>query len=142
MAVSANKTWVAGEILTASDLNNEYLHIYNNQQTLGWPATQTKDLDGQIFVLDGGGGSTFEADTDNKLDLALQGADLYDWDGTVASAINGLKFTATATTVDTKISVKSVSDSNVSLDIIPLGTGVFKVDGDEVATILTSQFYS
>jgi hypothetical protein len=142
MAVGASKTWVAGEILTASDLNSEFLNVYNNGETLGWPATVAKDFAGNALILDAGGGTTLHADTNNKLDMTLAGTDLYDWDGTGTTPINGLKFTATATTVDTKITVKSVSDSNVSLDIIPLGTGVFKVDGDEVATILGSQFFS
>ncbi len=53
MAVSALKTWVPGEVLSASDLNNEFLNMLTNQQLLGWPATVTKDLNGQVFILDG-----------------------------------------------------------------------------------------
>ncbi len=142
MAVSASKTWVSGEILTASDLNAEILNILNNGETLGWPATVSKDLDGNILILDADGDTTLTADTDDQVDLRISGVDLYVWDGTVATPINGLTFTATATTVDTNITVRSSSDSNVSLDIIPLGTGVLKVNADEVATILGSQFFS
>lgn len=46
MAVSRLKSWIAGEVLTATDQNAEFDNILNNGQDLGWPATKNKDLAG------------------------------------------------------------------------------------------------
>lgn len=46
MSVSRAKTWIAGEVLTASDLNSEFNNVLNNGQTLAWPATEDKNFDG------------------------------------------------------------------------------------------------
>ena len=51
MALGVVKTFIAGEVLTASDLNALNTNILNNGEDLGWPATKAKDLDGQIKVL-------------------------------------------------------------------------------------------
>jgi len=42
MAVTPFKTFAAGEILTASDLNSSFSQVFDNGQTLGWPATEAK----------------------------------------------------------------------------------------------------
>jgi hypothetical protein len=39
MAISRVKTWIAGEVLTASDLNNEFNNILNNALSLISPLT-------------------------------------------------------------------------------------------------------
>lgn len=96
MAVSASKTWITNESLTASDLNAEFSNIYSNGENLGWPATKLKDLDGQELVLDADGDTSITADTDDQIDFRLAGIDAFTM-ATVASAVNFLKLTAAAT---------------------------------------------
>ncbi len=79
MAVTAVKTWVAGEILTASDLNGEFANIYDNGQDLAWPATKEKDFDGQKLILDADGDTSLTSDTDDQLDWEIGGTDLIKW---------------------------------------------------------------
>jgi len=45
MAISRVKTWIAGEILTASDLNAEFNNIINNALSLISPLTANLDFD-------------------------------------------------------------------------------------------------
>ena len=52
MALSRIKTWIAGEVLTASDLNAEYNNLLNNALTLISPLTGTLDIDGNTITLD------------------------------------------------------------------------------------------
>ena len=139
MAVSALKTFVAGEILTASDLN-----VLDNGESLGWPATFAKDFDGNILTLDADGDTTLTADTDDRVDLALSGADLFRWEGTTATPVTGLDWVAGATGVAPQI--KATGETNTSINLVPAGTGTFQISGDDVAifhdAILASQFYS
>ena len=44
MTVSRVKTWISGEILTATDLNVEFSNILSNGEDLAWPATKTKNF--------------------------------------------------------------------------------------------------
>ncbi len=140
MAISAAKTWVAGEILTASDLNSEFLNVYGGGQTLGWPATESKDFAGNVLILDADGDTTLRADVDDIIKLKLSGTDLFQFNGSVATPVNAFDFHASATGTDPSIRV--IGNTDRSLNIIPRGTGVLKVDGDEVATILAAQVYS
>lgn len=121
MAVSRSKTWIAGEVLTASDLNSEFNNILNNGEDLGWPATKAKDFDGQQLILDADADSDFTADTDDRLDLALAGTDLFRWDGTVATPVNGLDFIAAVAGTSSRIDAVG-SDSNIQFDLRGKGT--------------------
>ena len=131
MAVGASKTWVAGEILTASDLNSEYLNILNNGEDLGWPSTQAKDFAGFQLTLDAGGTSSLTADTNNRLDLALNGQDLFRWDGTVATPVNGFDFIASATGVAPQVKAFG-SNTNISINLVPKGSGHVLIDGSPI----------
>ena len=73
MAVSRSKTWVAAEILSASDLNAEFNNILNNGEDLAWPATKAKDLDGQRLILDDNQDTYIEATTDDEIDFYTGG---------------------------------------------------------------------
>lgn len=131
MAVSRLKTWVAAEVLSASDLNAEFNNVLNNGEDLGWPATKAKDLDGQQLILDADQDTHFTADTDDRLDLALAGTDLFRWDGTVATPVNGLDFIASAT--GSAVQMKAVgSDTNISINIVPKGNGTLQAGGINV----------
>lgn len=122
MAISPYKTWSAGEILTAADLNASFSHITSNGQDLGWPATQAKDLDGFALTLDSDGDSQLQVLTDDVLTLTLQSAALFVWDGDAASPVNGFTWTAAATGSASQMSATG-SDTNISLELAPKGTG-------------------
>jgi hypothetical protein len=132
MAISAAKTWVAGEVLTASDLNNEFINVYSNGETLGWPATISKNFAGNVLILSSDGNTTLTADTPDRLDLALSGTDLFRWDGTVATPVNGLDFIAGASGSSVGIKAVSGTDSNIDINLIPKGTGAVEVSGSEI----------
>lgn len=136
MAISALKTWIAGEVLTATDLNNEFSRIYtgagSGTQALSWPATSSKNFAGYALVLDADGDTTMTADTDDRIDIALGGVDLFRFNGTVASSINGFDFIAKEAGVMPGITVTSVSDTNVDFNIVPMGTGDITQSGTRV----------
>lgn len=136
MAVSRVKTWISGEVLTASDLNSEVNNILNNGEDLGWPATKAKDFNGESLLLDVDADTHFTADTDDRLDLALSGTDLFRWDGTVATPVNGLDFIASAAGSAVKVQAVGASD-NISINIIPKGTGRVQEDGTNLLSSAT-----
>lgn len=147
MAVSPLKTWVAGEVLTASDLNAEFLNVYGGGQDLGWPAEEAKDFNGFELILDVDGDTSITADTDDRIDLKLSGADLFRFDATVTTPVNGMDFIAAATGSDPSITVVG-SDTNVDLNLVAKGTGIVKSNQvemllvDNVNGILPSQVYA
>ena len=55
MSLSRVKTWVAGEVLTASDLNAEFNNILTNPVSLISPLTAALDFDGYTLTLDAAG---------------------------------------------------------------------------------------
>ena len=128
MAVSRAKTWSAGETLTAADLNAEFNNLINNSMDLGSPRTALLDLDGQQLVLDADADSYLVEESDDVLLLRLQGVDLFRWDGDVASPVNALTFTASATGVSTKISAIG-SDTDIDLELVPKGAASVIIDG-------------
>ena len=75
MSVGRVKTWIAGEVLSASDLNSEFNNILNNGEDLGWPATKAKDLDGQELILDSDADTSITASTDDLIDFRIGGTD-------------------------------------------------------------------
>lgn len=125
MAVSAAKTFVAGEILTASDLNTLNTNILSQGQDIGWPAEKTRSLDGNSLTLDSGGGSSLTAGTNGRLDLALRGVDLFRWDGATGTKKTGLDFIAGATGVAAQIKATDPGggETDVSINLVPIGTG-------------------
>jgi hypothetical protein len=116
MALSASKTWVAGEILYAADLNSEFNNIYTNGESLGWPATTSKILDGQVLVLDDDEDSSLRESSDDVITLKLQNVDLFAWDGDVGSPVNGLTFVATATGSPVQVLVSGDDDRGITFD--------------------------
>lgn len=55
MALSRVKTWVAGETLSASDLNSEFNNVLTNPVSLISPLTAALDFDGYTLTLDAAG---------------------------------------------------------------------------------------
>lgn len=141
MAVSRVTTWIPGEVLTAAALNGEFNNILNNGEDLGWPSTQNKDMDGTLLVLDSDGDSTLGASSDDVVVLALQSANLFTWDGSTASSVNGAKWTASAAGSDVVLA-STGSDTNIHLDVQPKGSGQLLFDGDSVMTFVTQEVFS
>lgn len=76
MAVTAVKTWVAGEILTASDLNSEFSNILTGGQNIGHPRTIEFRMDGKELKLDANEDTSITADTDDQIDIRVGGTDI------------------------------------------------------------------
>ena len=132
MALSRVKTWIADEVLSASNLNAEFNNILNNALSLISPITGTLDLDGKELILDADADSSLTADTDDVLDIRLQGADLFKFDGSIASATTGLTFAAAATASPNTVTITAVGATNTNINIVPDGTGVLQSGGAAV----------
>ncbi len=141
MAVTQFKTYVAGEVLTASDLNSSLLRITDNGEDLAWPATKAKDLNGQELTLDADGDSGIISDTDDRIDFRIQAVDLFRFNGTVASVANGLDFTASATGVAVAIAAVG-TDTNIDISLEPKGNGQVLFPSTPVDLILQTQVFS
>ncbi len=120
MAVTQTKTYAAGEILTDTDLNASLTNMTDNGEDLAWPATKAKDLNGQELTLDADGDTGIVSDTDDRVDLRVQAVDLFRFDGTVASPVTGIDFTAGATGVAPIIQPQG-TDTIIDISIQPKG---------------------
>jgi hypothetical protein len=97
MAVTPFKTFSAGEILTASDLNSSFAQVFDNGEDLGWPASQAKDFNGVELILDADGDTSITSDTDDQIDVKIAGTDRIVIKGGAANNILDLVSTATTT---------------------------------------------
>ena len=79
MSVSPFKTFSAGEVLSASDLNSSFSQIFDNGEDLSWPATKAKDFDGQELILDADADTSITADQDDRIDFRVGGTDRGRW---------------------------------------------------------------
>ena len=128
MAVSRSKVWIAGEVLSASDLNAEFSNILDNGQSVGFPRTGSSDFDGNELILDADADTSITADTDDRIDFRLSGTDLFRMDGTVATPVNGLDWVASAT--GNAVQIQAVgTDTNISINLVPKGPGRLLNDG-------------
>lgn len=182
MSISVFKTFLAGEVLTASDLNSSFSQIVDNGEDVGWPRTKAADLNGQEFITDADGDSSITCDTDDRFDFKVGGTDLmrlkdagtatgieiemdadfdsgircgaddvmtielqafdsFIFDGDVASPVNGITFTTTATGVGPSIAPHG--ETNIDLNVSPKGSGELYLNGvihkSVVATTTTAQ---
>lgn len=137
MAVAQYKTYVAGEVLTAADLNSSLTNITDNGEDLGWPATKAKDLNGQEMICDADGDSSITVDTDDIFHLRARGQDLFIFDGaTGGTTVNGIQVTASATGADVVI-IAQGSDTDIDVDIQPKGAGSVLIDSVVPGTVLS-----
>jgi hypothetical protein len=136
MSITRYKTFSDGEILTAADMNGIQDQVIDNDQDVGNPRTESFDMDGQRLILSADGNTSLIASTSNKIDLRLASADLYDFDATVASPVNGLTFIASATGVNTFIQAKG-SDTNVGVTVASKGAAgvVLRTNGGAVFVV-------
>lgn len=75
MSISRVKTWISGEVLTASDLNAEVNNILNNPVDLWSPAAKAADMNGFELILDADGDTSITADTNDQVDFKVGGFD-------------------------------------------------------------------
>ena len=128
MSLSRSKTWIAGEVLTAADLNTEFNNILTNALTLISPLTGALDADGKEIILDGDGDSSITADSDDIIDMRLQAVDLFKFDGAAASLVNGITFAGAVASSAPTLTGQG-SDTNISVDVVGKGTGGLTVNG-------------
>lgn len=69
MALSRVKTWISGDVLTASDLNAEFNNILNNPVSLISPLTAAISLAGFALTLDAASASTLQSTASQFLQL-------------------------------------------------------------------------
>ena len=136
MALSRVKTWIAGEVLTASDLNTEFNNIIDNLSV----ALSGTFADGTVSLP----GLAFTNDTDSGLYRA--GANQIGWTvggievlraSPYASGVNYL-LVAPGQAGQGAVLVATGSDTNVPLFVIPKGTGYVRVP---VGTQGSTRFY-
>jgi hypothetical protein len=120
MALAVYKTYSSGEILLASDLNSSFSTIHDNAISLISPITGTLDLNGNEFILDVDGDTSLTADTDDRADMRLGGVDVFRFDGTTASVVNGIDFVGTIT--GTRARLVATGDTNIGISIRAKGT--------------------
>ena len=121
MALSIYKTFVAGEVLTAADMNALQSHFTSNALSLISPLTGNLDFNGNQAILDADGDSYLVCGADDILTLRLQGFDAFIWDGDVSSPVNGITWTSAAT--GSSPSVAPHGETNVDLTATTKGTG-------------------
>jgi len=130
MSLSRVKTWSAGEILTAADLNSEFNNILNNALSLISPLTGTLDANGNEIVLDADADSSITADTDDRVDFRLGGTDIVRLN-TVASAVNGIDLFGSITATAPYI-IPQGTDTNIDLNLKGKGTGRVLINSEIV----------
>lgn len=89
MALPRVKNWVAGEVLTYQDLNNEFNNIINNGSLLVQPWVGDFDLDGNDLIFDQDGDTSIDASTDDTLDVTINGADDFRITADTFTALSG-----------------------------------------------------
>lgn len=122
MSLARIKSWIAGEALAAADLNAEFNNLLTNARSLISPLTGSIDMDGFEVIMDADADTSLTADTDDRIDVRLGGVDLFHFDGTTASCVNGMDFVGVATGGRPRF-VAIGGDTNVGVGFRPKGTG-------------------
>lgn len=136
MALTAAKTFIAGEVLTASDLNAMNTNILNNALALISPLTGTLDCDGNQLTLDGDADLNLVPTSDDVLALRIGSTSLIVWNLATASAVNGVTITASAAAGAVKIETTG-SDTDIPLNLVTKGTGALQWDGTAFGTVFS-----
>ncbi|MES0339849.1 MAG: hypothetical protein ABUK15_07320 [Anaerolineales bacterium] len=128
------KTWIAGEVLSAADLNAEFNNPLNNALSLISPLTGALDFDGKELILDADGDTSITSDTDDQIDIRVGGADDFKITANLFDVLAGSKLKVTGVMTWTKgADVASASDLLVGID-----GNIFDVTGTtQVDTIAT-----
>lgn len=129
MAISRVTTWTAGQTLTASALNSEFNNILDNPVSLWSPAAAAADMNGFELILDADADTSITADTDDQIDIRLNGADDFRFTANVFASLSGSRILlsqstdiASAATVDLNTATGNVVDVTGIVTITALGT--------------------
>lgn len=115
MAIARVKTWSAGEVLTANDLNNEFNNITNSVLLEPFVATQQVDINGQLLLLDVDGDTYLDASTDDVIDVTIANNDDFRFAANTFTALSGSNVTVVAGTVT--IGAATLDDSSGTLTL-------------------------
>lgn len=124
------KTWIAAEVLSASDLNAEFNNILNNANSLISPITTSLDMNGNELILDADGDTTVTADSDDVIDWKIAGTDsIFFGHGTGNTAgfihVDPLAHTVTASTDYGLIRVGNTNAVTVPAGTTAVAAGVY-----------------
>lgn len=89
MPIARVKTWTAGEVLTANDLNNEFNNVANTALVEPFVASQPIDLNGQLLILDADGDTLLDGSTNNIVDVTIGGSDDFRFSSNTFTALAG-----------------------------------------------------
>lgn len=103
------------------------------------PAGTGVDIDGAPLVIDADADSSLRATADDVVALRLQAVDAFIFDGDVATPVNGFTFKSSATTVAPSIEAQG-SDANISINLVPKGTGTVQVGGQPLSGTLIASY--
>ncbi len=132
MALSRIKTWAA-EVLTYANLNAEFDNILTNGGgSLSSPRTADFDFNGFKGILDDAQTTWIQGSTQNVIDFYGGSTLLFKMDMSVATPVNALTFLASAAASDVKIVARG-SDTNISIDLVPKGSGSVKISGTTIS---------
>ena len=139
MAVSQTKTYAAGEILTASDLNSSLTNITDNGEDLGFPRTKSSDFDGNELILDSDGDTSITSDSDDRIDVKIGGTDsiLLGLDSTNSDGVytfDGRAVSATAATNVARFLVKSTNAITIPTGTTAIAAGLWIAEPNLTAT--------
>ena len=140
MAVAVFKTWIAGEVLDASDLNSSFTQIVNNGMDLWSPATKAADFDGQELTLDADADTSITADTDDRIDFEIGGTDSVRWghDATTNTTsfflFDPLAFTAQANTSVGRFRINATNALTVPAGTTAIAAGLWIAEPNFTAT--------
>ena len=95
MPITRVKSWTAGEVLTANDLNNEFNNITDNALLEPVVLAQQFDANGQLLILDANGDTLLDASTDDVIDVTVGGADDFRFSANTFTALSGSSITVT-----------------------------------------------
>lgn len=127
MALARVKTWSAGDVLTAADLNAEFGNIYNNGQSLVQPWVGNFDLDGNTLLLDADADTSLDASTDDTIDITINGADDFRFTANTFTALSGSSI--------------SVANGNITVDAgnvtVTDGQTILADPGSHTNTVVT-----
>ena len=93
MSIARVKTWSAGDILTANDLNNEFSNITNSVLLEPFVATQQVDINGQLLLLDADGDTLLDGSTNNVVTVNVAGASDFRFSANLFTALSGSSIT-------------------------------------------------
>jgi hypothetical protein len=137
MAITAYKTYAAGEILTAADLNASLTYITTNALSAISPLTGNLDVDGNSLIMDGDADSALACASDDILRVTLNNVAAFYFNGATASIVNGVSFFATATGVPVYL-IAQGSDTNIDLELRSKGSGDVVLADDSGNEILVA----